>query len=66
MGPPHFLLAEREGYYWPFHNLIFYRRRYKVERTFSWLGNNRRLVVRWERDVEHRIARLLLSSRKPV
>ena len=28
-----------------------YRRRYKVERTFSWLGNSRRLVVRWERDI---------------
>ena len=28
-----------------------YKRRYKVERTFSWLGNSRRLVVRWERDI---------------
>jgi transposase len=28
-----------------------YRRRYKVERTFSWLGNYRRLVVRWDRDI---------------
>jgi transposase len=28
-----------------------YKRRYKVERTFSWLGNNRRLVVRWDRDI---------------
>ena len=26
-----------------------YRRRWKVERTFAWLGNFRRLVVRWER-----------------
>lgn len=26
-----------------------YRRRWKVERTFSWFGNFRRLVVRWER-----------------
>jgi transposase len=25
-----------------------YRRRWKVERTFAWLGNFRRLVVRWE------------------
>jgi transposase len=25
-----------------------YRRRWKVERTFSWLGNFRRLLVRWE------------------
>jgi transposase len=28
-----------------------YKRRYKVERTFSWIGNNRRLVVRWDRDI---------------
>jgi len=28
-----------------------YKRRYKVERTFSWLANNRRLVVRWDRDI---------------
>ncbi len=27
-----------------------YQRRYKVERTFSWLGNFRRLVVRWDHD----------------
>jgi transposase len=27
-----------------------YRKRWKVERTFSWLGNYRRLVVRWDRD----------------
>jgi transposase len=26
-----------------------YRRRWKVERTFAWLGNFRRLVVRWDR-----------------
>ena len=26
-----------------------YQRRWKVERTFAWLGNFRRLVVRWER-----------------
>jgi transposase len=26
-----------------------YKRRWKVERTFAWLGNFRRLVVRWER-----------------
>ena len=29
-----------------------YRRRWKVERTFAWLGNFRRLVVRYERRVE--------------
>jgi len=28
-----------------------YRRRWKVERTFAWLGNYRRLVVRWDRDL---------------
>jgi transposase len=26
-----------------------YKRRWKVERTFAWLGNVRRVVVRWER-----------------
>jgi transposase len=25
-----------------------YRRRWNVERTFAWLGNFRRLLVRWE------------------
>jgi len=28
-----------------------YRRRWKVERTFAWLGNFRRLVVRWDRSL---------------
>lgn len=28
-----------------------YRRRWKVERTFAWLGNYRRLVVRWDRSL---------------
>jgi transposase len=28
-----------------------YRRRWKVERTFSWLNNFRRLVVRWDRSL---------------
>jgi transposase len=26
-----------------------YKRRWKIERTFAWLGNFRRLVVRWEK-----------------
>lgn len=26
-----------------------YRRRWKIERTFAWLNNFRRLVVRWEK-----------------
>jgi transposase len=28
-----------------------YKRRWKVERTFAWLGHFRRLVVRWERHI---------------
>ena len=28
-----------------------YRRRWKIERTFAWLGNFRRLVIRYERHV---------------
>ena len=30
-----------------------YRRRWKIERLFAWLGNFRRLVVRYERQVEN-------------
>jgi hypothetical protein len=26
-----------------------YRQRFKVERSFAWLGNFRRLLIRWER-----------------
>jgi transposase len=29
-----------------------YKRRWKVERTFAWLGNFRRLVVRYERSLK--------------
>ena len=28
-----------------------YKRRWKVERTFAWFGNYRRLVVRWDRSI---------------
>jgi transposase len=28
-----------------------YRRRWKIERTIAWFNNFRRLVVRWERDI---------------
>lgn len=28
-----------------------YRRRWKVERTFAWFNNYRRLVVRWDRSL---------------
>jgi len=30
-----------------------YRRRWKIERLFAWLGNYRRLVVRYERQAEN-------------
>jgi len=29
-----------------------YKRRWKIERTLSWIGNFRRLVVRWDRHIE--------------
>ncbi len=29
-----------------------YRKRWKVERTFAWIGNFRRLVVRYERQIK--------------
>jgi transposase len=29
-----------------------YRKRWKVERTFAWLGNFRRLVVRYDRRLD--------------
>ena len=46
-----------------------YSRRWKVERTFAWLGNFRRLVVRWERQALMylafvHVACLLLTLRK--
>ncbi|WP_367620074.1 transposase [Microbulbifer thermotolerans] len=46
-----------------------YMRRWKVERTFAWLGNFRRLVVRWERHVTiyrafFYIACMLIALRK--
>jgi transposase len=46
-----------------------YKRRWKVERTFAWLGNFRRLVVRWERDIKmyrafFHVACLLITLRK--
>jgi len=30
-----------------------YVRRWKIERLFAWLGNQRRLIVRWEYHVEN-------------
>jgi len=46
-----------------------YERRWKVERTFAWLGNNRRLIVRQERDIViysafFHIACLLITLRR--
>lgn len=38
-----------------------YRDRWHVERTFAWLGNFRRLVVRWERSVHTYLAFLLIA-----
>ena len=29
-----------------------YRKRYKIERTFAWLGNYRRLLVRYDHDIK--------------
>jgi transposase len=46
-----------------------YKRRWKVERTFAWLGNFRRLVVRWERHITmyrafFHVACLLITLKK--
>jgi transposase len=45
------------------------RRRWKVERTFAWLGNFRRLVVRYERSLKmyrafFRVACLVIALRQ--
>lgn len=45
------------------------KRRWKVERTFAWLGNYRRLVVRWDRDLTiyrafFHVACLMITLRK--
>jgi transposase len=46
-----------------------YRQRYTMERTFAWLGNFRRLLIRWERICEvyralFTVAVLLISLRR--
>jgi transposase len=46
-----------------------YRRRWKIERTFAWLGNFRRLVVRYDRydsiyEAFFHIACLMITLRK--
>jgi transposase len=38
-----------------------YRRRWVVERFFAWLHNSRRLVTRWERDVENFLGMIHLA-----
>jgi len=40
------------------------RRRWRVERLFAWLQNNRRLVTRWERDAENYLAMIHLGCLK--
>ena len=42
-------------------DLTPYRSRWRIERTFSWLGHFRRLVVRYERSVEVYWAFVLLA-----
>ena len=49
--------------------LRHYKRRWKVERTFAWFGNFRRLVVRWERHLTmyqafFHVACLLITLRR--
>ena len=39
-----------------------YKRRWKVERFFAWLQNFRRLVVRWDRKIEHFAGFVQLSA----
>src|SRR5215831_8090316 len=39
-----------------------YRRRWKIERLFTWLQNFRRLVVRYERHAENFLGMLQLAS----
>ena len=41
-----------------------YVRRWKIERLFAWLQNNRRLVVRYERHVENYLGFLQLGCVK--
>lgn len=45
----------------PIHTGVNYRNRWKVERSFAWMDNCRRLVVRYDRFVEHYKAFCLLA-----
>jgi transposase len=38
-----------------------YKRRWKIERLFAWLGNSRRLVVRYERHIDNFMGFLSLA-----
>ena len=38
-----------------------YRRRWKIERLFAWLGNSRRLVVRYEHHIDNFMGFLSLA-----
>jgi transposase len=38
-----------------------YKRRWKIERLFAWLGNFRRLPIRWERSIENYFGFVLLA-----
>ena len=59
----------KEQKYYDGRKMRRYKRRWKVERTFAWLGNNRRLVVRWNHDIMvydafFHIACLLITLRR--
>ena len=59
----------KEQKYYDGRKLRRYKHRWKVERTFAWLGNNRRLVVRWDYDIMvydafFHIACLLITLRR--
>jgi transposase len=43
------------------HEVTLVRRRWKVERLFAWLQNYRRIVVRYERQVENFLGMLHLA-----
>jgi transposase len=42
-------------------SLSRYKRRWKIERLFAWLGNSRRLVVRYERRIDNFMGFLSLA-----
>lgn len=42
-------------------DLSLYRERWRIERSFAWLGNYRRLLIRWERNASTYLAFLLIA-----